>query len=324
MEAGGVAGAAAALRGRLGLSEPPDDLTARLQAWWLESGVRAGRDRLPWRSAATSPWGVLVSETMLAQTQVPRVAERYPAFMARYPTPAALAGDSLGEVLRLWQGLGYPRRAANLWQCARRLVSEHGGEVPADLEALSALPGVGRYTARALLAFAFHEPVMPVDTNIGRVLARLHGRRLSEREVQATGDSWAAEGRPRDAALALMDLGATRCRPEPRCAECPLQPACAYGRARRGDGEDGGTAGDGAADPAVGSARVSQRQAPFEGSDRQGRGRLLRAAAGGGLGPDDLAVAAGWPGDPARAERVARSLVQDGLLQMAGGRYVLP
>ncbi len=255
---------------------------------------------------------------MLAQTQVGRVAERYPAFMARYPTPASLAGDSLGEVLRLWQGLGYPRRAANLWKCAGGLVSGHGGEVPSNLAALLALPGVGRYTARAVLAFAFEEPVMPVDTNIGRVLARLAGRPLTERQAQDDGDSFLAVGRPREVGLSFMDLGATVCRPlRPRCDECPLQPGCSFGQAPGASGGKG-------EDPAVGSARVSKRQAAFEGSDRQGRGRLLRAAAGGGIAPDGLAAAAGWPDEPLRAERVAASLVADGLLRFAGGRYVLP
>lgn len=281
--------------------------------------MRAGRDQLPWRSPDTSPWGVLVSETMLAQTQVGRVAERYPAFMTRYPTPASLATDSLGEVLRLWQGLGYPRRAANLWRCAGMIASQHGGEVPRDLAGLLALPGVGRYTARAMLAFAFGEPAMPVDTNIGRVLARLAGRPLAEREAQALGDSLLAASSPRETALSFMDLGATLCRPaEPRCDECPLRPVCRHGRVRAsapgGEGED----------PALGSARVSKPQAPFEGSDRQGRGRLLKAAADGGLAPGDLAPAAGWPDDVARAERAARSLVDDGLLRFVAGRYVLP
>ncbi|MGA2208671.1 MAG: A/G-specific adenine glycosylase [Acidimicrobiales bacterium] len=289
--------------------------------------MRADRDRLPWRLAGADPgpFGVLVSEVMLAQTQAGRVAERYPEFMERFPTPAALAGASLGEVLRVWQGLGYPRRAANLHRCAGAIVERHGGTVPADLPALLALPGVGPYTARAVLAFAFDEATMPVDTNIGRVLARFAGRSLGAKQVQSIGDDVLAEtaaagGSSGAVALAYMDLGATVCRPKsPRCGDCPLLSGCIWGRARLAAGEHGPTP-----DPARGSARVSTTQARFEGSDRQGRGRLLRAAGDGPVSADGLAAAAGWPADPSRAARVAATLVSDGLLTIDdAGSYVL-
>jgi A/G-specific adenine glycosylase len=295
---------------------------------------------------------VLVSETMLAQTQASRVAERYPQFMARFATPSILARAPLGEVLQTWQGLGYPRRAAGLHRSAGAIVADHNGEVPSDLASLLALPGVGRYIARAVLAFAFDQPTMPVDTNIGRVLARAVGRRLLEPQAQAVGDGvlaggdlaldgQAAKGRATKgratkgqkvggpavrplpgaalAALAFMDLGATLCRPAvPRCPECPLQPDCRWARAVSA------ATGELPPDPARGSARVSKPQAPFEGSDRQGRGRLLRAAAAGPVSNGDLADAAGWPEDPARATRVAATLVTDGLLRLDDGSYSLP
>jgi A/G-specific adenine glycosylase len=239
---------------------------------------------------------------------VSRVADFYPAFVARFGSPAALAAQPLAEVLRAWQGLGYPRRAATLHQCAGLLASAHGGRVPDGLASLLALPGVGPYTARAVLAFAYDRCIMPIDTNIGRVLARVAGRPLSSPEAQAIGDSMAIDGR--QSALALMDLGATLCRRRaPRCAQCPL-------------GEDCSWAGLQGPDPAVGSAAAPKAQGRFVGSDREGRGRLLRAA---GIGPlADPVAAAGWPDDPERAARVAGKLVREGLLSIdAEGRYVL-
>jgi A/G-specific adenine glycosylase len=268
--------------------------------WWTASDIRAERDRLPWRTPAVDPYGVLVSEVMLAQTQVARVAQKYPAFIERFGSASALSAAPLGEVLRAWQGLGYPRRAAKLHSCAGVLVSDYGGEVPGDLGSLLALPGIGPYTARAVLAFAFDACTMPVDTNVGRVLARVAGRPLATPEAQAIGDSMAVDGR--QGAQALMDLGATVCRSRaPLCAECPLTRECGWnGRAEP--------------DPAVGSAASPRRQARFAGSDREGRGRLLRAAA---LGPvTDPAEAAGWPDDTERSVRVAATLVSDGLLSI--------
>jgi A/G-specific adenine glycosylase len=292
-------------------------------AWWAASDVREERDELPWRRPGVSPWGILVSETMLAQTQVRRVAGRFPTFMERYRSPEVLTADSLGQVLRIWQGLGYPRRALNLQRCAALIVARHAGEVPDDLGSLLALPGVGRYTARAVLAFAFDEPTMPIDTNIGRVLARLGGSGLREGEAQAMGDALVAGARTarggRAPALAFMDLGSTLCRPaEPRCLECPLRSSCHWGRERLAAG------GRVPPDPATGSAGVSRPQAPFDGSDRQGRGRLLRAAGSAPFAAADLAQVTGWPHDPARAERVAASLVDDGLLTFDGACYRLP
>jgi len=283
-----------------------DVLARTVLRWWAASGVGAERDNLPWR-AAVDPWHILVSEVMLAQTQVRRVAERYPAFVERFASPAAMASQPLAEVLRAWEGLGYPRRAVYLHRCAGILAARYGGRVPRELEALLALPGVGPYTARAVRAFAYDLPTMPIDTNIGRVLARVAGHSLDTREVQVLGDSMAIDGRR--TALAFMDLGAMVCRRRaPRCDACPLNADCSWA------GREG--------DPAVGSAASPRAQARFAGSDREGRGRLLRAAA---LGPvTDPASAAGWPDDAGRAVRVAGTLVSDGLLSVdPAGRYVL-
>jgi len=220
---------------------------------------------LPWR-AIRDPWPILVAEVMLQQTQVPRVIPKWVSFCAAYPTPAACAAAPLGDVLRHWQGLGYPRRARNLWEAATLVVERHDGSLPDDLDALRALPGIGPYTARAVLAFAFERDVAVVDTNIARVLARLAGARLTSRAAQALADSFVPQGAGWAWNQMLMDLGATVCRPTPRCDQCPLAASCAWH-----------VAGHPEPDPAIGSAGVSTRQAPYDGSDRQRRGDVLRA-----------------------------------------------
>src|SRR5262245_46563273 len=143
---------------------PPIDSDAVL-AW----GMTRLRD-LPWR-ATRDPWAILVAEVMLQQTQAARAVPKWHAFLDAFPTPPACAAASLGDVLRLWRGLGYPRRARNLRDAASMMVERHGGAVPTELSELLALPGVGRYTARAVRVFAFDRDDGLVDTNIARVLA---------------------------------------------------------------------------------------------------------------------------------------------------------
>src|SRR5690606_8002088 len=133
--------------------------------WWA---ARA-RD-LPWR-ATRDPWAVLVCEVMAQQTQAARVAQRWGPFLAQFPTAAACASAPVAEVIRAWHGMGYNRRAVNLHRCATVVVARHGGRLPADLGALLALPGIGPYTARAVLAFAYERDVGVLDTNTARVLA---------------------------------------------------------------------------------------------------------------------------------------------------------
>jgi A/G-specific adenine glycosylase len=216
-----------------------DDL---LLAWFAEHG----RD-LPWRRTR-DPYAVLVSEVMLQQTQVERVVPRYEQWLERWPTVEALAAASAADVIRAWQGLGYNRRAINLHRAAR-VVAERGW--PDDL---TELPGVGRYTADAVRAFAFGEPVLSVDTNV---------RRVQERTGHRFG---AACGQ------ALMDLGATVCLARvPRCGACPLAARCPS-RGRRYE--------------------PLRRQSRFEGSFRQRRAAALRAVAAGEQPEDAEAVAA--------------------------------
>jgi A/G-specific adenine glycosylase len=200
-----------------------------LLAWFAEHS----RD-LPWRRTR-DPYAVLVSEVMLQQTQVPRVIPRYLEWIARWPTVEALAAAPLHEVICAWQGLGYNRRAVNLHRAAQ-IVAAKGW--PEDL---TELPGVGDYTAAAVRRFAFGEAVLPIDTNIRRVLER-------------TGGEFGPE-----AAEALMDLGATVCLARvPRCGECPLAAAC----------------------PSRGSRyEPLRKQSRFEGSFRQRRATALRLVA---------------------------------------------
>ena len=215
------------------LPADPARLRAALLAWY----DRHARE-LPWRAlpgAIPDPWAVLVSEIMLQQTTVATVRGRHALFLARFPTPAALAGASEDEVLHAWQGLGYYRRARALHACARAIVQAHAGRLPPDLASLRALPGLGPYTAAAVAAITFGLPVVPVDGNVARVLARLAGvehplpaaRRIIDAlaaDLAPAGD----EGRPGDFAQALMDLGATVCTPRnPRCRACPWQEPCA-------------------------------------------------------------------------------------------------
>lgn len=281
---------------------------AALHAWG--AGVR---DDLPWRRRR-DPWAVLVSEAMLQQTQVARVAPRFTVFVARWPTPAALAAAPLADVLEAWAGLGYYRRARDLHAAARLIVERHDGTVPDDLDALRALPGVGAYTARAVLALAFDRDVGVVDTNVARVLSRAFaGAPLTAAAVQRLADGLVPPGTGRRHTEALLDLGATVCTARaPRCDACPLASGCAWGGAPD------------VPDPAATTAGTSRPQARFEGSDRQGRGRLLAAMRRGPVRRAALAEAAGWPDDVGRAVRVAEALVADGLATWRGGRLALP
>lgn len=290
----------------------PLDGLAPDQAALLKWAAESHRD-LPWRRTR-DPWAVLVSEAMLQQTQVARVVPRYHAFLDRFPTPTACAAAPPGDVLTLWAGLGYNRRAVQLHTAATTLVERYDGIVPDDLEGLLALPGVGPYTARAVLAFAFEADAAVVDTNVGRVLARRAGRRLSPREVQAAADAWLPAGEAWAWNQGLLDLGAAVCRARrPSCERCPVADGCAWREAGRPG-----------PDPATGSAGVSGRQSRFEGSDRQGRGRLVDALRSGPVADAELARTMGWSDDPARAQRVAADLVAEGLVvRRSEGGYSL-
>jgi A/G-specific adenine glycosylase len=195
---------------------------------------------LPWRTEPRDPYASLVSEIMLQQTQVSRVVERFNAFMVRFPDVAALAAAPESDVLGLWSGLGYYRRARNLLAAAKRVVSDFGGIIPSDLTLLRSLPGVGRYTAGAVSSIVFDRPAAIVDGNVARVLMRIEGKEFAHGGAEALSWSWdratelvrvAASGAPGRAPSifneGLMELGATVCTPSrPRCGRCPLSALC--------------------------------------------------------------------------------------------------
>ena len=285
------------------------DLAAPLIAWYRENA----RD-LPWRHPEFGAWGVLVSEFMLQQTPVARVIPHLEAWLERWPDPAALAADAPAEAVRKWANLGYPRRALWLHRAAVEIRDRHDGAVPADVDALLALTGIGDYTARAVAVFAYGRRHPVVDTNTRRVLARaVDGRSQpgppAKRDLAAMAAVLPADDA--DAAVvnaAAMELGAMVCTARaPRCAACPLAHVCAWRAAGY---------------PDTGDER--RRQARYEGSDRQARGavlRVLREAAAREVPAD--AVIADWP-DALQRDRAIDSLIADGLVEASGGTLALP
>lgn len=282
-------------------------------AWYAE----AARD-LPWRAASTTPWAVLVSEFMLQQTQVDRVLPRWTAWMRRWPAPADLASEEPGEAVRAWDRLGYPRRALWLHRAAAEIADRHSGEVPRDVDTLLALTGVGPYTARAVAVFAFGDRHPVVDTNTRRLIARLvHGRAAAG--MHGPADLADMEGLlPRDPAeaavfnAAAMELGAIVCTARsPRCDACPVAEWCEW----RGSGYPDN------------APQKRPRQARFEGSDRQARGRImavLREATDPVPVADAIAAAAAGGSDREQPRRAYDSLVADGLVVEFEGSARLP
>ncbi len=238
-----------------------------IQATLLEWYAREGRD-LPWRRTR-DPYAILVSELMLQQTQVDRVIPKWEAWLAEFPTVEALAAAPPSAVIKAWSGLGYNRRAINLQRLAQAVVAAHGGRIPDDVAELKALPGIGPYTAGAVAAFAHNRPVAMVDVNIRRLLHRLFvgaevpDYHLSEAAIWVLARATVPPGRSADWHQALMDLGATICRPRPLCDRCPMQPWCR-------------AAPEWAILPAD-APRPTRSQGKWEGSNRQYRGRILRA-----------------------------------------------
>ncbi|MCU0299679.1 MAG: A/G-specific adenine glycosylase [Candidatus Nanopelagicales bacterium] len=247
------------------------------------------RRELPWRS--TDPWGVYVSEIMLQQTPVSRVLPAWHEWRRRWPTPTSLADDSVGEAIRAWGRLGYPRRAKRLHEAAVVMRDEHRGAVPDTEEALRRLPGVGEYTAAAVAAFAFGRSSVVVDINVRRFLVRLHTgndpaasysaaeRALAEAvyaDLEVPAPLWAA---------ASMEFGALVCTSRaPACQTCPLAEKCDW----------------------VPGPRTSRTQA-YEGTDRQARGVVLHTLRAGPADSFD------WP-DPDQLQRALDGLLADGLV----------
>jgi A/G-specific adenine glycosylase len=178
------------------------------------------------------PYAILVSEVMAQQTQVSRVAPAWTAFLAAFPTVEVLAAAPTADVIRAWRGLGYNRRAVSLQRAARLIVEEHDGRVPSDVASLERLPGIGPYTARAVAVLAHGHVAAPVDTNVRRVLERLVASEgMPAPALQALADATVPAERAADWTHAVMDLGATVCRPaRPRCDACPARSWCRSAR----------------------------------------------------------------------------------------------
>jgi A/G-specific adenine glycosylase len=253
---------------------------------------------------------------MLQQTPVNRVAPAWRSWLERWPTPAALATAAPADVVLAWGRLGYPRRALRLLECARALVDRHGGSVPVTVEELRQLPGVGEYTAAAVVAFAHGGRAVVLDTNVRRVLGRvLAGEALpppaQTRAERARAEAALPVAAPTSAAwnVALMELGALVCTARsPRCGGCPLAGECAW----RAQGFP------------VDAHAARRRSQPWRGSDRQARGQLmavLRAARGGTVTEEELQAV--WP-PPEQRSRAVSTLVEDGLAEAAPGGLRLP
>ena len=273
---------------------------------------RSRRD-LPWREPDVTAWQILVSEFMLQQTPVSRVLTMWPDWVRRWPTASATAAATAADVLRAWGKLGYPRRAKRLHECATAIARDHNDVVPADVETLLTLPGIGGYTARAVACFAYRQPVPVVDTNVRRVVARaVHGLADARAASPARDHADVSALLPADDtaptfSVALMELGATVCTARaPRCGLCPLS-ECAWRRAGY--------------PPAQGPARRVQT---YAGTDRQVRGRLLDVlrASDSPVTRADLDLA--WLTDTRQRDRALDSLLADGLVtRTVDGRFAL-
>ena len=318
-----------------------EPIRLRLFDWWS----RYARD-LPWRFGRTTPWGVLVSEVMSQQTQMSRVVPYWTAWMRVWPDAASLAAAPKAEVITAWGRLGYPRRALRLQECARQVAGQYADRLPRDYDQLVALPGIGDYTASAVMSFAYGERIAVIDTNIRRVLSRVFlGREstggaanreerqlawqvlpedenseVSDHHVNGDGSLETADPQIRSAAWreppsarwnqAVMELGATVCvARKPACDICPLAGHCRFLKAGL---------------PGLGSGRTRPRQR-FAGTDRQIRGSILQAlrqASGAPVFRKDLKPLCD---DEIRLDRCIASLDEDGLLEIGqDGSLSLP
>ncbi len=312
-------------------------ISLRLGAWW-EANARD----LPWRFGRATPWGVLVSEVMSQQTQMSRVVPYWNDWMARWPDARALAAAPKADVITAWGRLGYPRRALRLQECARVVAEEYGDELPRTYDELVALPGIGDYTASAVLSFAFGERIAVIDTNIRRVLSRvflgtesrggaaspaeraLANRMLPQDRVRGDGAdctdhayrsgerTFLQRSEPPSATWnqSVMELGAVVCTAKtPLCEICPIADDCAFLKAGR---------------PGLGERRTRPRQR-FQGTDRQVRGLVLAALrelpAGVTLPREDADKL--WKDQIQLAACIA-SLDDDGLIEILDGGLRLP
>ncbi len=289
-----------------------DELHQALLNWFSE----AARD-LPWRRTR-DPYRILVAEVMLQQTQVDRVLPKYEAFLERFPTLQALAEAPTADVIRMWSGLGYNRRAVNLQRAAREIVARYGGIFPQDVAILVTLPGIGPYTAGAVACFAFEQDVAFMDTNIRRVIRRVFtdpADMVTERPLLELARAALPVGRGWAWNQALMELGSLICTAEaPACWRCPLRDLCRNYAARRSSDEH--------LTPLQPRKRIAERrEQPFIGSNRYFRGRIIEALRalppGAALALNDLGPQVRpeyTPADEAWLTALIRGLERDGLV----------
>lgn len=293
--------------------ENAEAVAVALAEWWHASA----RD-LPWRFGRATPWGVLVSEVMSQQTQMSRVVPYWNDWMERWPDAASLAGAAKSDVITAWGRLGYPRRALRLQECARVVASDYGNELPQTYDELLALPGIGDYTASAVMSFAFGERIAVVDTNIRRVLSRVFlgveslggaaspaERALAKRVLPQDGVSKCRRF-DRSSVVwnqSVMELGAIVCTAKsPLCEACPVSSWCVFLR----DGR-----------PGLGERRTRPRQR-FQGTDRQVRGLVLNALRNlpeGEIAVDRKSLERLWD-DHIQLDRCIASLDEDGLIEI--------
>ena len=274
-------------------------------AQWFKKNKRD----LPWRK--TDAWGILVSEFMLQQTPVNRVLPVYNQWMQKWPTAAALAKATPAEVITSWGRLGYPRRALRLHECAKEITSQHGGKIPTTESELRELPGVGEYTAAAMVAFAFSERSLVLDINIRRLFARLYDgvqspTNSATKEEKARYESLIPKKNPHIWAAATMELGALICTSQsPKCALCPVSTQCLWRSLDYPQSE------------------VVKRRQTWHGTDRQCRGMIVQS-----LRENEILTRAQiqelWD-VPSQLEKAILTLLDDGLIEARGkNKFSLP
>ena len=270
---------------------------------WFDAN---GRD-LPWRRPGTSAWGVLVSEVMSQQTPMSRVIGPWHGWMNRWPTPDDLAEEDSGEAVAAWGRLGYPRRALRLHSCAVAIATEHDGVVPNSYDELVALPGIGDYTASAVVSFAFGGRATVLDTNVRRLIARAESGIANcptsvTRAERVVADALVPDEDVRAAkwAVASMELGALVCTARsPQCEVCPIRDSCRW-------------VIDGKPDNAP-----ARRGQPWKGTDRQCRGVIMDVVRNSPRGVKVQMALSAWP-EPDQASRCLESLLDDGLVHRRG------
>lgn len=277
---------------------------------WYAKNAR----RLPWRSVETTAWQVLVSEIMLQQTQAQRVTLAYTDWIAKWPDAKSLADATPAQVLRQWGNLGYPSRALRLRECAMEICDRFGGVVPDDYDTLKSLPGIGDYTASAIVAFAFKKRAVVLDTNVRRVIDRIwNGKARPNQTISVVERAFAENLTPRSDAkaarwsIAVMEFGALVCiARQPACHICPVRQECRWYQLGK---------------PPAEVKTVKQK---FAGTDRQVRGKIMAL-----LRSTDRSITASaledvWA-DSRQLQRALQALLDDGLVEKTrSGRYRLP